>query len=200
MIWRRDRVPTLTVQADVAPGSLPEAVVDGLARKVDKLRATLPTGYHIDVGGTVEESQKSQASVIALLPLMLLITITFLMIQLQSFNLLFPVLSVVPMGLIGVVASLLLFNWPLGFVAVLGILALLGMIARNALILIEQVETEKALGRDGWTAVIEASISRFRPITLTAVSTVLGLIPIAITIFWGRWRSRSWAGCWWRRC
>ena len=116
---------------------------------------------------------------------MLFITITFLMMQLQSFSRLFLVLSVVPMGLIGVVAALLIFNRPLGFVAILGILALLGMIARNAVILIDQIEAERAEGKAIWDAVIEAALSRFRPIMLTAISTVLGMIPIASTIFWG---------------
>ena len=185
LIWRRDRVPTLTVQADVVPGVLPEAVVDGLAPAVAKLNASLPASYRIAVGGTVEESQKSQASVFAVVPLMLFVMITFLMIQLQGFNRLFLVLSVVPMGLIGIVAALLLFRQPLGFVAILGILSLLGMVARNAVILIEQIDFELSQGRDVWNAVIEASVSRFRPIMLTAVSTVLGLIPIAVTIFWG---------------
>jgi multidrug efflux pump subunit AcrB len=185
LIWRRDRVPTLTVQADVAPGVLPESVVDALAPAVAKLSASLPASYRIAVGGTVEESQKSKASVFAVVPLMLFVMITFLMIQLQSFNRLLLVLSVVPMGLIGVVAALLLFRQPLGFVAILGILSLLGMIARNAVILIEQIDFELAEGLDAWNAVIEASVSRFRPIMLTAISTVLGLIPIAVTIFWG---------------
>ena len=185
LIWRRDRVPTLTVLADVAPGVLPESVVDALAPAVAKLSASLPASYRIAVGGTVEESQKSQASVFAVVPLMLFLMITFLMIQLQSFNRLFLVLSVVPMGLIGIVAALLLFHQPLGFVAILGILSLLGMIARNAVILIEQIDFELAQGLDVWNAVIEASVSRFRPIMLTAISTVLGLIPIAVTIFWG---------------
>jgi multidrug efflux pump subunit AcrB len=185
LIWRRDRVPTLTVQADVAPGVLPESVVDALAPQVAKLSASLPASHRIAVGGTVEESQKSQASVFAVVPLMLFVMISFLMIQLRSFNRLFLVLSVVPMGLIGIVAALLLFHQPLGFVAILGILSLLGMIARNAVILIEQIDFELAQGRDVWNAVIEASVSRFRPITLTAISTVLGLIPIAVTIFWG---------------
>jgi multidrug efflux pump len=183
LIWRRDRVPTLTVQADVAPGVLPESVVDALAPAVAKLSASLPASYRIAVGGTVEESQKSQASVFAVVPLMLFVMITFLMIQLRSFNRLF--LGVVPMGLIGIVAALLRFHQPLGFVAILGILSLLGMIARNAVILIEQIDFELAQGLDVWNAVIEASVSRFRPITLTAISTVLGLIPIALTIFWG---------------
>src|SRR5215468_5204240 len=185
LIWRRDRVPTLTVRADVGPGVLPESVVYTLAPAVAKLRASLPASYRIAVGGTVEESEKSKASVFAVVPLMLFLMITFLMIQLQSFNRLFLVLSVVPMGLIGIVAALLLFRQPLGFVAILGILSLLGMIARNAVILIEQIEFELAQGIDPWNAVIEASVSRFRPIMLTAVSTVLGLIPIAVTIFWG---------------
>jgi multidrug efflux pump subunit AcrB len=185
LIWRRDRVPTLTVRADVAPGVLPESVVDALAPAVAKLGASLPASYRIAVGGTVEESRKSQASVFAVVPLMLFVMITFLMIQLRSFNRLFLVLSVVPMGLIGIVAALLLFRQPLGFVAILGILSLLGMIARNAVILIEQIDFELARGLDVWNAVIEASVSRFRPIMLTAVSTVLGLIPIAVTIFWG---------------
>ena len=122
---------------------------------------------------------------IAVVPLMLFLMITFLMIQLQSFSRLFLVLSVVPMALTGVVAALLIFHRPLGFVAILGILALIGMIARNAVILIEQIETERGEGRPAWDAVIEASVSRFRPIMLTAISTVLGLIPIAATIFWG---------------
>jgi multidrug efflux pump subunit AcrB len=116
---------------------------------------------------------------------MLFITITVLMIQLQSFSRLFLVLSVVPMGLIGIVAALLIFNKPLGFVAILGILALIGMIARNAVILIDQIEAERAEGRAVWDAVIEAAMSRFRPIMLTAISTVLGMIPIAPTVFWG---------------
>jgi multidrug efflux pump subunit AcrB len=185
LIWRRDRVPTLTVQADVVPGVLPEAVVSTLAPEIAKLSASLPASYRIAVGGTVEESQKSQASVFAVVPLMLFVMITFLMIQLRSFNRLLLVLSVVPMGLIGIVAALLLFRQPLGFVAILGILSLLGMVARNAVILIEQIDFELAQGRDTWNAVIEASVSRFRPIMLTAISTVLGLIPIAVTIFWG---------------
>jgi len=169
----------------VTPGNTPESVVAALAPTVAKFEAGLPSGYHVAMGGTVEESAQSQASVFAVVPLMLLIIVTFLMIQLQSFGRLFLVLSVAPMGLIGVVAALLLVNKPLGFVAILGILALLGMIARNAVILIDQIESERAEGKAIWDAVVEAAMSRFRPITLTAISTVLGMIPIAPTIFWG---------------
>ena len=185
LVWRRDRVPTLTVQADVTPGTLPETVVSALAPAVDALAKSLPPSYRIAVGGTVEESQKSQASVIAVVPAMLLIMLTVLMFQLQSFQRLFLVLSVAPLGLIGVVAALLLSGKPLGFVAILGILALIGMITKNAVILIGQIEAERAQGKDVRQAAIDASSARFRPIMLTAISTVLGMIPIAPTVFWG---------------
>ena len=185
LIWRRDRVPTLTVQADVVPGALPDAVISALSPAVDELIKSLPQSYAIAVGGTVEESQKSQASVIAVVPVMLLIMFTVLMVQLGSFQRLFIVLSVAPLGLIGVVAALLVSGRPLGFVAILGILALIGMITKNAVILIGQIEAEREQGKDVREAAIDASSSRFRPIMLTAVSTVLGMIPIAPTVFWG---------------
>ena len=185
VVWRRDRVPTLTVQADVRPGVLPETVVSALAPDIEALRKTLPPAYRITVGGTVEESEKSQASVIAVVPLMLLIMLTVLMVQLRSFQRLFLVLSVAPLGLIGVVGALLLSGRPLGFVAILGILALLGIITKNAVILIGQIEAERAQGKDVFQAAIDATSARFRPIVLTAISTVLGMIPIAPTVFWG---------------
>jgi multidrug efflux pump subunit AcrB len=185
LVWRRDRVPTLTVQADVTPGTLPETVVAALAPKVEAYAKSLPRPYKVVVGGTVEESRKSQASVIAVVPVMLLIMLTVLMVQLKSFQRLFIVLSVGPLGLIGVVAALLVSGKPLGFVAILGILALLGMITKNAVILIGQIEAEREAGKDVWAAAIDASSARFRPIMLTAVSTVLGMIPIAPTVFWG---------------
>jgi len=173
------------VQADVQAGSTPEAAVQSLSPAVEKLNESLTRGYRIDVGGTVEESAQSQASVFAKVPLMLFLMVLFLMAQLHSFSRLALVLSVVPMGLIGIVAALLISGRPLGFVAILGILALMGMIARNAVILIEQIETERAQGIDAWNAVVEGTMSRFRPIMLTAISTVLGFIPIAPTVFWG---------------
>ncbi|MCC6203340.1 MAG: efflux RND transporter permease subunit, partial [Gammaproteobacteria bacterium] len=185
LVWRRDRVPTLTVQADIVPGVLPESVVSALKPSVDEMSRGLPASYGIAVGGTVEESAKSQASVIAVVPAMLLIMFTVLMIQLQSFQKLFIVLSVGPLGLIGVVAALFLSNKPLGFVAILGILALLGIITKNAVILIGQIDAERAAGKDVTRAAIDASSARFRPIMLTAISTVLGMIPIAPTVFWG---------------
>jgi multidrug efflux pump len=185
MIWRRDRVPTLTVQADVLPGVLPDSVVADLTPAIEALIARLPAGYWIEVGGTVEESADSQASVMAVVPVMALIMISLLMFQLRSFPLLVIVLSVVPLGLIGVVGALLIAQAPLGFVAILGVLALIGMIAKNSVILIDQIEQERRTGKPLQEAVVDASASRLRPIMLTALSTVLGLIPIAPTVFWG---------------
>jgi multidrug efflux pump len=185
IVWRRDRKPTVTVQADLAPGVQAATVVQALAPRMDALNATLPAGYHVDLGGTVEDSAKAQKSVAAVLPLMLVLTLTILMIQLQSFSRLFLVLSVAPLGLIGVVGALLVADKPLGFVALLGVLALTGMIARNSVILIDQIEHEKAAGRDPWDAVVEATMHRFRPILLTAAAAILGMVPIAPTIFWG---------------
>ena len=185
LIWRRDRVPTLTVQADVAPGVLPAAVADALAPRIEALRATLPDGYAIAEGGTVEESAESQASVFAVVPLMVVLVLVLLMIQLRSFQRLAIVLAVVPLGMVGVVAALLASGQPLGFVAILGVLALVGMIAKNAVILIESIEDARRDGAGVREAVIAASASRLRPIMLTALSTVLGMIPIAFTVFWG---------------
>ncbi len=164
---------------------LPETVVSDLAPAIAELKAKLPVGYRIELGGTVEESAASGASVFAVVPLMILIMLTLLIFQLKSFQRLIMVLSLVPLGLIGVVAALLASGKPLGFVAILGILALIGMIAKNAVILIDQIEAERAAGKAVWEAVVEASSSRFRPIMLTALSTVLGMIPIAPTVFWG---------------
>jgi multidrug efflux pump len=185
IVWRRDRLPTVTVQADTVPGTQAATVVQALVPKIAALNASLPSGYHIAVGGTVEESSKAQTSVIAALPLALIVLLTVLMIQLQSFSQLFLVLSVAPLGLLGVVAALLLADKPMGFVALLGVLALTGMIARNSVILIDQIETERAHGRHPWDAVVEATAHRFRPILLTAAAAILGMVPIAPTVFWG---------------
>ncbi len=185
LIWRRDRTTNLTVQSDLRPGVLPEEVVSALDQPIAELSKALPAGYAIAVGGTVEESAKSQASVLAVVPVMLIIMLSVLMFQLQGFQRLIMVLSVGPLGLIGVVGALLLSGRPLGCVAILGILALLGMITKNAVILLGQIDAERAAGKDVWNAAVDASAARFRPIMLTAVSTVLGMIPIAWTVFWG---------------
>ncbi len=185
LVWRRNRTPTLTVQSDIAAGYLPETVVQQLKPSIEALAKTLPTGYRIETGGTVEESAASLASVMAVVPVMILIMLTVLMAQLRRFSLTFMVVSVAPLGLIGVVLALLVSNRPLGFVAILGVLALIGMIIKNAVILIGQIEAERAAGKSIRDAVLDASSARFTPIMLTAVSTVLGMIPIAPTVFWG---------------
>ncbi len=185
LIWRRDRTTTLTVEADVQAGVLPETVVAEIEPAVDAIRQRLPDGYRLEAGGIVEESATSQASVAAVVPVMLLIMLTVLMAELRSFGRLAVVLSIAPLGLIGVVAALLASGKPLGFVALLGVLALVGIITKNAVILIGQIESERAEGKTVAEAAVDASAARFRPIMLTAVSTVLGMIPIAPTVFWG---------------
>src|SRR5262249_14240520 len=185
LTWRRDGLPTLTVQADVTPGVQPATVAQALQGRIADLSRALPEGYHIALGGTVEESAQSQASVAAVVPMMLLLMMIILMVQLQSFQRLFLVLSVAPLGLVGVVAALLVANKPLGFVAILGVIALIGMIVRNSVILVHQIETEIAQGRTRWEAVVEATLHRFRPILLTAAAAILGMAPIAPTVFWG---------------
>jgi multidrug efflux pump subunit AcrB len=185
LIWRRDRVPTLTVRADVTAGTLSDTVVAILQPRIDALNAGLPRPYRVDLGGIAEESALSQASVFAVVPMMLVVMLTLLMFQLQSFSRVFMVVATLPLGIIGVAAALLLFGQPLGFVAILGVLALLGMIAKNGVILIVQIESDRADGMPIWDAVVAASNSRFRPLMLTAMSTVLGMLPIAFTVFWG---------------
>ncbi len=185
LVWRRDRVPTLTVLAAVKGDELPETVVAAIEEDVAALNAGLPEGYKIEVGGTAETSAESQEAVFAVVPVMIFIMLTLLMVQLQSFRTVAIVVVLLPLGMIGVVGALLAFNRPLGFVAILGILALIGMIAKNAVILITQIEDERANGRPVWEAAVTAASSRLRPLLLTALSTVLGLLPIAPTLFWG---------------
>jgi multidrug efflux pump subunit AcrB len=185
LVWRRDRVPTLTVRADVIPGVLPDTVVAALAPKVAEFAARLPKGYKVETGGLYEESQASQASVFAVVPVMIVLMLLAMMVMLVSFRRLAMVVAIMPLGLIGVVLALLVFNRPLGFVAILGVLALIGMIAKNAVILIVSIEEERAAGRSVRDAVIGSATNRLRPMMLAAMSTVLGLIPIAPTVFWG---------------
>mgnify|MGYP001160721634 CR=1 FL=1 len=185
VIWRRSRLPTITLKASPLDGVQPKTVVDQLAPQVEQFTKSLPAGYSVAVGGAVEESAKSQAPIEAVVPLMLFIMATILMIQLQSFHRLFLVFAVAPLALIGVVLALLPSGAPLGFVAILGVLALIGILIRNSVILIVQIEHLKETGRPAWEAVIEATEHRMRPILLTAAAASLALIPIAREIFWG---------------
>ncbi|HMN76380.1 MAG TPA: efflux RND transporter permease subunit [Burkholderiaceae bacterium] len=185
LVWRRDRVPTLTVQADVTKGVLPESVVAAIGPSIAKYNATLPRGYKIETGGLYESSNDSSENVFSVVPMMILLMLLFMMMLLISFRRLAMVVFILPLGLIGVVGALLLFQRPLGFVAILGILALIGMIAKNAVILIVSIEEEREAGASVTDAVMTAAGNRLTPLVLTAISTVLGLIPIAPTIFWG---------------
>jgi multidrug efflux pump subunit AcrB len=185
LVWRRDRVPTLTVRADVNAGVLPDSVVADLRPRITEFGAKLPKAYKIETGGLYEESQASQASVFAVVPMMIVLMLLAIMVMLVSFRRLVMVVAILPLGLIGVVLALLVFNRPLGFVAILGILALIGMIAKNAVILIVSIEEERAAGHSVRDAVLSSATNRFRPMMLAAMSTVLGLLPIAPTVFWG---------------
>jgi multidrug efflux pump subunit AcrB len=185
IVWRRDLLPTITVQADVVKGVEAKTVNAALVKPMADFAASLPPGYAVEAGGTFESSAKAQASIAAVFPITLLLMLTILMLQLQSFQRLFLVISVAPFGLIGVVAALLPTGTPMGFVAILGIIALIGMIIRNSVILIDQVETNVATGQDKWNAVIDAANHRLRPILLTAAAAILGMLPIAREVFWG---------------
>jgi len=184
-LWRRDRTATITLKAGVTGNIQPATVVQRLEPQISHLRQSLPQGYTIETGGAVEESAKSQAPILKVLPVMLFIMATILMIQLQSFQRLFLVFSVAPLALIGVVIALLLSHAPLGFVAILGILALMGILIRNSVILVVHIDTLLAEGLSPWKAVIQATEHRMRPILLTAAAATLALIPIACEIFWG---------------
>ena len=184
-IWRRSRLPTITLQASIRDDVQPSTVVEQLAPRVASFAKQLPSGYAVTVGGSVEESAKSQGPIKAVVPLMLFVMATILMIQLQSFSRLFLVCAVAPLALVGVVLALLPSGAPLGFVAILGVLALIGILIRNSVILIVQIEQLRAEGRPAWEAVVEATEHRVRPIMLTAAAASLGLIPIAREIFWG---------------
>ena len=185
VIWRRDLLPTITVQADVLPGIEAKTVNKQLAPAIAGLANKLPADYTITAGGTIEESAKGLSSIVAVFPLMIMLMLIILMVQLQSFQKLFLVISVAPLGLIGVVAALLPTGTLMGFVAILGIIALSGMIIRNCVILIDQIDMDLAKGLHPWDAVIDATTHRTRPILLTAAAASLGMIPIASEVFWG---------------
>ncbi len=184
-IWRRARLPTVTLKVSIADDVQPDTVVRQLASDIDGFAQSLPPGYKIETGGAVEESAKAQGPINAVFPLMLFIMATILMIQLQSFSRLFLVFAVAPLAVIGVSAALLLSHKPMGFVAILGILALIGILIRNSVILIIQIETLLKEGLPAWEAVREATQHRMRPIMLTAAAATLALIPISREIFWG---------------
>ena len=185
IIWRRNRLPTVTVRADVAGSLLPATITAQLLPQLDGIRAQLPPGYLLEVGGAVEESAKGQHSVNAGFPLFLVVVLTLLMLQLRSFQRVMIVVLTAPLGLIGVVLFLLVFGVPFGFVAMLGTIAMFGMIMRNSVILVDQIEHDIAAGSRPWDAVVDATVRRFRPIVLTALAAILAMIPLSRSAFFG---------------
>lgn len=185
VIWERDRQPTITVQADVQAGIEGLDVSKSLDQRLASLRSTLPVGYRIQAGGPLEENTKAQASIATQMPLMVIAVLLLLMVQLQSFGRTMMVVMTAPLGLIGVVAGLLLFHQPFGFVAMLGTIAMFGIIMRNSVILVDQIEQDIASGRGRFDAVVGATVRRFRPISLTAAAAVLALIPLLRSNFFG---------------
>ncbi|MET3660340.1 multidrug efflux pump subunit AcrB [Aquamicrobium ahrensii] len=185
VVWRRGRIPTITISAGIVDKTMPDTIVKDISPKVDAFAAGLPAGYNVETAGTVEESAKSQGPIVDVVPLMLFVMATILMLQLQSFQSLFLVVAVAPLGIIGVSVAMLLSDKPLGFVAILGVLALVGILIRNSVILIVQVEEHIREGEHPWDAVVNASTHRMRPIALTAAAASLALIPISREVFWG---------------
>ncbi|MGT2429124.1 efflux RND transporter permease subunit [Cupriavidus basilensis] len=185
VIWRENRDFGVTVQSDVVEGIQGPTVTAQINPKLDKLRATLPAGYRITVAGAEEESGKAGASIAAQLPLCIFIIFTLLMLQLHSFSRSLMVFLTGPLGLIGAAATLLLLSAPMGFVAQLGITALLGMIIRNSVILVDQIEQDISAGAPVWEAIVESAVRRCRPIILTAAAAVLAMIPLSRSVFWG---------------
>jgi multidrug efflux pump len=185
LIWRRDRLPTITVRADAVGAMQPQAISAQIDEQLIELRAKLPPGFRIDLGGSTEESAKGENSIKAVVPLMIVGVITLLMMQLQSISRTFLVFLTAPLGLIGVTLALLIFQVPYGFVANLGVIALMGMILRNSVILVDQIEQDEQAGKSEWEAIVGSTVRRFRPIVLTAGAAILAMIPLTRQVFWG---------------
>ena len=185
IIWRDHRQPAITVQSEIKAGNQGPFVTARIDPQLNALRATLPAGYRITIGGATEESAAAQDSINAIMPVMLVAVFTLLMWQLRSLSRSAMVFLTAPLGLIGAAAMLLILRAPFGFVAMLGVIALAGMIMRNSVILIDQIEQDIKAGHDVWTAIVESAVRRFRPITLTAAAAMLAMIPLTRSIFWG---------------
>jgi multidrug efflux pump subunit AcrB len=185
ILWRENRRFAVTVQGDVVEGVQGATVTSQVWPALQQLKGRMPPGYDIEVAGAVAESSKGQDSIAAGVPVMLFIMFTLLVLQLQSASRAFLVVLTAPLGIAGVAAALLLLDRPFGFVALLGFIALAGMIMRNSVILIDQIEQDRRRGVPAWTAIVEAAVRRFRPIVLTAAAAVLAMIPLSRSVFWG---------------
>ena len=185
LIWRRDRLPTITVRANLYGKTQPATIVSNLQPQIDQIVASLPEGYRIAIGGTVEEAAKGSNSVMVGIPVFILLVITVLVIQLRSVSRVIMVILTAPLGIIGIALFLLLFNKPFGFMALLGTIALFGMIMRNSVILVDQIEQDMAAGKPRGEAIVESTVRRFRPIVLTATAAVLAMVPLSRNDFFG---------------
>ncbi|EIJ44288.1 cation/multidrug efflux pump [Beggiatoa alba B18LD] len=185
VIWRRDRLPVISVRADIVDGIQAPDVTMQLLPVINTIKEKLPLGYEIQTGGALESSAKSQKPIAAVMPVMMITILTLLMLQLQSMQRAFLVLLTAPLGIIGMTIFLLLLDRPFGFVAMLGAISLAGMIMRNSVILVDQIEQDKEMGVSDFQAVVESTVRRFRPIMLTAAAAILAMIPLSESVFWG---------------
>jgi multidrug efflux pump subunit AcrB len=185
VVWREGREWAITVQSDVVDGIQGPTVSSQIDPALAPLRQTLPAGYRIELAGAAADSGKAQQSIAANVPLVIFIIFTLLMLQLQSFSRSFLVFLTGPLGIAGAAMALLVLQRPFGFVAQLGVIALFGMIIRNSVILIDQIEQDIAAGAEPWNAIVESAVRRFRPIILTAAAAVLAMVPLSRSVFWG---------------
>jgi multidrug efflux pump len=185
IVWRRSRELTLTVRADMVDGVQAPDVSMAIEKTLGEIGAELPPAYRIEAGGAYEENFKAQDSIAAGMPMVVAVILAMLMIQLKSFSRTFIVVLTAPLGVVGIALALLVFNQPFGFVALLGVIALAGMIMRNSVILVDQIEQDVSAGHPVWTAIRESTVRRFRPIVLTAAAAVLAMIPLTRSVLWG---------------
>ncbi|MBB4841272.1 multidrug efflux pump subunit AcrB [Sphingomonas kyeonggiensis] len=185
ILLRRDRVPTITVRGDIADGLQPPDVSTAMLKKLQPVIDTLPSGYHIAMGGSIEEAGKANAALAPIFPIMILLMMIVIILQVRSFSAMTIVLLTAPLGLIGVVPTLLLTGQPFGFNAILGLISLAGILMRNTLILIGQIHENEENGRSPFDAVVEATVQRSRPVILTALAAVLAFVPLTHSVFWG---------------
>ncbi|MCA1851483.1 MAG: efflux RND transporter permease subunit [Beggiatoa sp.] len=185
IVWRRNRFPAVSVRADIVDGAQAPEVTAEILPQIKPIEAALPPGYYLELGGAEEESSIAQKSILLWIPAVVIATLILLMIQLHNVSRTFLVFLTAPLGIIGAAFALLLFHAPFGFVALLGIIALAGMIMRNSVILIDQIEQDEKAGRDTWTAIVESTVRRFRPIMLTAAAAIFAMVPLSRSDFFG---------------
>jgi multidrug efflux pump subunit AcrB len=185
VIKRYNREQYIAVQADVIDGVQPPDVSVQVLQQLGPIREKLPSGYHIDLGGSIEQAMKANKALAALFPVMILCMLTFVMLQVRSFSTMFMVFLTAPLGLVGAVPTLLLFHAPFGFNAILGLIGLAGILMRNTLILVDQIRHDRAAGLTPYEAVVESTVRRSRPVILTAVAAMLAFVPLTLSSFWG---------------